>query len=90
MNFTSGVPAERILLLHSEDVFKASPEALEKLFIFAGSSLPSVRRIAHVLGKKLNQQKTGTFPESEVWSDEMLRDLLNIAGRTAQILGYGL
>jgi hypothetical protein len=43
-----------------------------------------------VLGKKLNQQKTGTFPESEVWSDEMLRDLLNIVGWTAQSLGCGL
>jgi len=88
LKFTSSVPAERILLLHSEDVFGASEEALRKLFTFVGSSLPPGRKIAHVLGKKLNQQKTGTFPESEVWSHEMQCDLLKIAGRTAESLGY--
>ena len=90
LRFTSGMPAERILLLHSEEVFEASEETLKKLFTFVGSSLPPDRKIAHVLGKKLNQQKTGTFPESEVWSNEMRRDLFNIAGQTAQSLGYRL
>jgi hypothetical protein len=90
LQFTSGVPAERILLLRSEDVFGASEEAIKKLFTFIGSSLPPGRKIAHVLGKKLNQQKTGTFPESEIWSDEMQGDLLKITGRTAQSLGYTL
>jgi hypothetical protein len=90
LKFTSGVPAERILLLHSEKIFGAREETLRKLFTFVGSSLPPGRKIAHVLGKKLNQQKTGTFPESEVWSNEMQCDLFKIAGPTAQSLGYKL
>lgn len=90
LRFTSGIPAERTLLLHSEDVFEASQDALKKIFNFVGSSLPPDRRINRVLGKKLNRQKTGTFPASEVWSDEMRSDLLEIAGQTAHSLGYSL
>jgi hypothetical protein len=90
LKFTSSVPVERILLLQSESIFGACEETLRKLFSFAGSSLPPDRKVAHVLGKRLNRQKTGTFPASENWSDEMRSDLLRIAGRTAQSLGYRL
>jgi hypothetical protein len=90
LSFTSNIPKEQVLLLHSEDVFGANEETLRKLFTFAGSSLPSGRKIARVLGKRLNRQKIGIFPEPEVWSDEMQCDLVKIAGRTAQSLGYRL
>jgi hypothetical protein len=88
LKFTSGMPAERILLLRSEDIFGAREDVLRKLFIFAGSSIPSGRKIMQVLGKKLNQQTAGTFPDSDGWSDEMRNDLLEITGQTAQSLGY--
>jgi len=90
LEFSSSLPADRILLVHSEDVFAACEETLRKLFTFIGASMPSKRKIMRVLRKKLNVQEPGTFPEPTNWSETMYSDLLEIAGKTARALGYEL
>jgi len=87
--FSSGLPPERRLLVHSEHVFTAREETMERLFAFVRSPTPPRRRIMRLLEKKLNAQITGSFPEPSGWSDAMRSELSAIAGRTAQILGYG-
>lgn len=90
LEFSSSLSMDRILLIHSEDVFTACGETLSKLFTFMGASIPPKRKITRVLGKRLNVQETGTFPEPSHWSKTMCSDLLEIAGKMARDLGYEL
>ncbi len=82
--------ADRVLRIQAERLFEGDEETLSKLFAFIGASLPSPRKISRVLGKQLNAQRTGKFPESGDWTEEMLRDLWTIAGEPATALGYQL
>lgn len=86
--FSSGLPADRKLLIHSEELFSAHEGIIEKLFDFTNSPIPSKRRIMHVLDKNLNMQSSGMFPERSNWTDEMYKDLFSIAGNIAKTIGY--
>jgi len=90
IEFSSSLSADRMLLVHSEDLFAAREDTMRNQFTFIGAPVPSKRKILRVLGKKLNVQKTGRFPEPPSWSEEMRSDLLTIAGETARELGYEL
>lgn len=88
--FSTGLPNDRILLICAEDLFTVHEEIIEKLFAFIDSPIPSKRQIKRVLSKSLNSQKDGIFPEVSDWSGEMRKDLISIAGSTAEVYGYKL
>jgi hypothetical protein len=88
--FSSRLPSEKIILIHSENIFGAHPETLKKVFNFSGSPVPPQRKLLRVLRKKLNAQKTGSFPEPKNWPEIMQRDLVKITGETAKTLGYNI
>jgi hypothetical protein len=90
LEFTSGLPAESILRVHSEDVFNRVESTLVSLFRFINAPLPARAKISRLLNKKLNAQKSGSFPRSGGWSTAQKEDLLKIAGDVAQTLGYDL
>ena len=88
--FTKNLPKERILLVRSEDIFSAYGDTIGKIFSFIGSTMPSESKIVHILGKKLNSQKTGSFPTPSDWTDDMIINLRTISGQTASLLGYSI
>jgi hypothetical protein len=88
MEFCSKLPSEQALSVRSEDLFHARPDTIDKLFAFIDSPAPSRPRLERVLGKKLNAQFGGDFPEALEWTAEMSESLKAIAGTTAQRLGY--
>jgi len=88
VRFCSSVPADRVLSVHSEDIFSGEEETWRKLYFFIGAPMPSKRRIMGVLSEKLNAQETGTFPEPSRWSEVMYSEFRIIAGETAKALGY--
>lgn len=86
--FLTSLPTDRVLLIHSEDLFTAHEKIMEKLFAFINSPIPPKHKITRVLSKSLNKQKSGEFPEISSWSDGMYSDFYNIAGRTAELFDY--
>jgi hypothetical protein len=90
LEFAAGLPAESILRIHSEDVFNRDETALYSLFKFVNAPLPARAKISRLLNKKLNAQKSGSFPAPGGWSAGQKEDLLKIAGDVAQTLGYDL
>lgn len=90
LEFLSRLPDTQKLLVHAEDVFSGDEHTMGKLFALMGASSPPKRKVLRVLGKKLNVQKRGAFPEPYTWSEAMRSDLRAIAGKTAKDLGYPL
>ena len=90
LQFAEDIPSENMLRIHSEDVYSAHQPTVEKLFSFVNASIPSTKKVAHILRKKLNSQYEGAFPKPTDWSLEMNNDLLKIAGETAESLEYDL
>jgi len=90
LNFLSKIPEQQQLLVQSEDVFNGHKDTIESIFKFMDSPLPSERQISNVLGKKMNVQKVGRFPNPSDWTEEMQQQLVNLAGETAKRLGYTL
>jgi sulfotransferase family protein len=88
MEFFARLPGARALSMRSEDLFSGRRDAIDKLFAFIDAPVPSGRRLERVLGKKLNAQFEGDFPEALGWTAEMTGSLKAIAGATAQRLGY--
>ncbi len=87
--FCDLLPSDRALLIYAEDVFAHDTETIEKLFGFISAPLPSNRKIARVLGQKLNAQKTGSFPASDSWKSELAPEFMVNFYKTAQDFGYG-
>lgn len=90
LSFLSTFPQEQQLRLYSEDMFSANERTLASLYEFAESPVPSKRKIKRVLGKKLNAQRTGSFPEPGEWNEEMESRVRALAGDVARQLGYEL
>jgi len=86
--FLSTVRPQSKLVIHSEDIFNGNLTAIHELFDFIGAPMPPGKKIERLLQKKLNSQKNGVFPASSDWTDEMQRDLSEIAGKVASELGY--
>lgn len=87
---STSLPKAQQLQVHSEDIFRGRPEVLQQLFEFACLPMAPEHRISRILDKKLNAQRTGEFPHPDDWTEEMLRDLNEIAGVSARVLGYPL
>jgi len=88
LNFLTTVPPHSKILIHAEDIFAASPDALKRIFDFIHASLPSERKIRRVLGRRLNAQQSGVFPEFEQWDSNRRKILIEMCGDTANQLGY--
>jgi hypothetical protein len=88
MDFLSKLPDNRILQVRAEDVFSGRIDILNEIFSFISAPVPNKNKIQRVLGKQLNQQKTGSFPKPSDWTSEMHSDLRALAGKTANKLGY--
>ena len=82
------LPPERVLLVHSEDFFQGKAETAAQLMNFVGAPRPRPGEVRTFVGKRLNAQQTGVFPEPSRWPEEMRRDVAEIAGPMARALGY--
>ena len=87
-DFTSSLPETNKLLIRSEDIFSNQQDTFKKLFSFLGNKSPNNRKIKSILGKNLNRQKTGAFPEVCDWTDDMNHYLRKVAGVIAKEVGY--
>lgn len=90
LDFCNRLQADHRILIHSEDIFGAHAGTIEEIFSFIGSEPPAERKILHILGKKINAQKTNHFPDASDWTEDMINDLKTFCGQTAKILGYEL
>jgi hypothetical protein len=84
------IPAERMLLLKAEDLFKGRTETMKRLFQFLGVKLPSEDLIQTVLDKKMNLPLEDQFPVVEEWDESECEILISIAGKTMEALEYSL
>ena len=69
-DFMETLPAGAGLRIRSEDLFEGQPEAVASFFDHLGAAQPSSAEVEKVLGKKLNRQQSGDFPEFADWTDE--------------------
>lgn len=88
LNFERAISRDRFIRLRSEDIFFGSRETLDALYSFMNREVPAITKINKILNKKLNQQKTGDFPEPGNWSDLMDKQLIEIAGDVMGELSY--
>ncbi len=88
LNFTTKIPKEQTILIHSEDIFTGNRQTLDNIFHLLNSPLPSQKRIKKILGKTLNAQTEGNFPKASKWSDDLQIELNTIAGDILEPLGY--
>jgi len=86
--FLTKVPSHSQLLIHAEDIFDASSNMHEQLFAFINAPFPPRRKIDRILGKRLNAQRIGDFPQPEQWDSRSIELLENMCGETANQLGY--
>jgi len=90
LQFGATIPAERILLLKAEDLFKGKAKTLKRLYQFIGVECPSHDLIETVLKRKVNHQVKGQFPVFAKWEESDYVKLLAIAGKTMASLEYPL
>lgn len=69
-SFLETLPREERLVIRSEDLFKGDEVVVRDFYEQLGAAVPSKQKLEKVLGKTLNRQKTGNFPEWKDWSDE--------------------
>lgn len=86
--FTKTLPSHQTLLIHAESLFEGEITTLEKLYQFAEAPFPPRRKVQHVLGRKLNSQKTGTFPPPDAWEEKQQEKVWHWVGKIATQLGY--
>lgn len=87
-NFMDTLSANKKLFLHAEDLFDGNEQTISNVFKFISSNPPSPRVISNILEKKINRQSSGYFSEPKDWTDEMRNTLNEIAGKTANDMGY--
>jgi hypothetical protein len=90
LEFAAQLPSPKILTIHSEDVFSMKEETIKSLYEFVGTETPSLSKITRLLKRKLNAQKTGSFPTSASWSIEQKAILSDMSSEIAAKLGYNL
>lgn len=86
--FVSTLDHENCLFLHAEEIFESQLEAIEKLYCFLNSKIPSKTKIKMILAKKINAQKSGSFPKYSEWHMNMYRELKENLAKTAEHFGY--
>jgi hypothetical protein len=81
------LPSERFILLKAESFFNG--EGYKNLFRFVvDAPIPSENKIKKVLGKQLNQQKQGEFPDVKDWKYSYLQSVNPILEETLHQLDY--
>jgi len=85
---TSSMDRERVFLLRSEDLFAGNEEVIRCFYKTIEVPVPARKKIERVLGKQLNAQRHGEFPEFDSWGDADKQFLLNHAGITMAACGY--
>lgn len=89
LDFCSRLPAEQSLRVAAEDMFAMNELTLQEVFAFTGHvPMPSVSRVRRIVGRRMNAQSSGSFPEPPSWSGEMNSKLLEVTGTVAERLGY--
>lgn len=88
--FIAGLPDGMGIRLKSEDIFNGNSESIERFYSMIGVELPSKRSIQRVLGRKMNMQVTGKFPELDAWSISERELLESYCGKLMRKYGYSL
>lgn len=86
VDFRESINPGRIITLKASEIFNG--EAVLKIFEFISAPAPSSKDINYVLDRKLNAQKSSSFPTPEKWSENMYKQLYQFAGETMKSLGY--
>lgn len=89
LQFLETAPQEQKIFLRAEDMFAAQESDIQNLFNFIQSPTPSKQKIKSILGKRLNVQQSGDFPEASAWSEEMNQMLKDFAGDLLTRFDYG-
>jgi len=87
-SFMVSLPENEGIVLKSEDVFSGSIPELSRFYKMLGIGQPQSRLVESVLGKKLNHQQRGEFPEVGEWDSEQCDILYKHAGELMQRYGY--
>ena len=88
LNFLESLPLDQRVTIRSEDLFDGEPEAMKSFFGQLGVGVPERSQLAGVLGKNLNRQRTGSFPEWGDWSDEQREQVQPHVEDLMQRFGY--
>ncbi len=87
--FLQGLPEDRSITLHSEDVFSADPQAIHLLFELINQPNPSKQALDRILRMRFNAQETGTGVDH--LDENALREpLLSFFYQMAADFGYAL
>jgi len=86
--FGDSITEHRYLRLKSEDIFAGQDAAWSQLYSFLGVPPTPRRRVARILGQRLNAQETGVFPGASEWTPEMYEQLVALAGSESQAMAY--
>lgn len=89
-DFVATLPHSEWLRVRSEDVFLGRPAALESFFDCLEVARPPRKDLERVLGKKLNQQREGNFPEMDDWPPAEREWLIERSGELMERFGYSL
>ncbi len=93
--FKMRVPADRVMTINSESLFKGDPEGMVSTvwdFLdvpnpFVGQS--GAKRLGRLLERPVNKQESGSFPKYPQWDDDKKESLRRVA-KLANYYGYDL
>lgn len=84
------IGGERVLLLKSEDLFRADGATAATMISFFGGTLPNTSSIVEVLSEKHNAQPPCSLNCVQPWNSKQIATIGDILGETADSLGYDL
>lgn len=74
-SFLDTLPPQERVVIRSEDLFRGDEEAVRKFYGQLDVAVPPGQELEKVLGKMLNRQESGDFPEWQDWSEEQLAEV---------------
>jgi hypothetical protein len=90
LDFTASLQDDRVLRLRAENIFRGDHAALERFYTFLGATCPPRHVLTRVLGRRLNAQARGDFPDPAAWTAGQQQALVKHCGTVAGLLGYPL
>ncbi len=88
LEFRKTISSDRFLDLPADGVFAGDPDAIRRVFAFAGVPEPEPAAIRRILDSKINAQRSDAFPEVADWTKEQLDTAWRWTGEVASTLGY--
>ena len=88
MQFLKSVDDSESHILQSGDLFSGNQGEISRFFAFLGVASPESELIEKVLGKKLNSQKTGSYPSAGDWNREDRKRVEKWTGEMMASLGF--